>query len=218
MALALMSTTSAIKAGPRKLYTLLGPDSQFYASPYQAPYGGHSGVKLFGKLDCPSALMHIRRGHYVDQRVFFASFMDALALGYRACRRCSKDFPSVSYPYVPKPKPTPQDVEELWAGEAKYPLGFPISNDRAHQLIQGLIDEVELSGHPQLNRLIDRAILGGVKAIHLYTTGKSRIHIYAAIDSISRVGRVLDSGYLFDTRAELEPRWLIRLSLIEYEN
>ena len=34
--------------------------------------GGHRGTKIYGRLDCPSALRAIARGGYVKYRVFFA--------------------------------------------------------------------------------------------------------------------------------------------------
>ncbi len=45
-------------------------------------------MKLYGRLDCPSALRHIAAGHYVDHRVFFADEATAIAAGYRPCGKC----------------------------------------------------------------------------------------------------------------------------------
>ncbi|MGW2512713.1 hypothetical protein ACWC0A_25645 [Streptomyces scopuliridis] len=41
-----------------------------------------------GRLDCPSALRAIARGHYRRYRVFFADESAAVAAGYRPCAVC----------------------------------------------------------------------------------------------------------------------------------
>jgi len=50
--------------------------------------GGHRGLKIFGRLDCPSALRFIAAGMYVGHRVFFADSTTAIAAGYRPCAKC----------------------------------------------------------------------------------------------------------------------------------
>jgi methylphosphotriester-DNA--protein-cysteine methyltransferase len=50
--------------------------------------GGHRGTKIYGRMDCPSALRAIGRGGYVKYRVFFADETAAIAAGYRPCARC----------------------------------------------------------------------------------------------------------------------------------
>jgi methylphosphotriester-DNA--protein-cysteine methyltransferase len=50
--------------------------------------GGHRGTKIYGRLDCASALRAIARGGYVKYRVFFADEVAAIAAGYRPCGRC----------------------------------------------------------------------------------------------------------------------------------
>jgi hypothetical protein len=69
-------------------YTLLGPDRKPYASPAPGAFGGHRGGKIYGRLDCPSALRAIRKGGYVENRVFFADEATAIAAGYRPCATC----------------------------------------------------------------------------------------------------------------------------------
>lgn len=49
---------------------------------------GHRRLKIYGRLDCPSALRWLARGHYARHRVFFAREADAVAAGYRPCARC----------------------------------------------------------------------------------------------------------------------------------
>jgi len=51
--------------------------------------GGNRWLKIYGRLDCPSALRWIARGHYVRHRVFFADEATARAAGYRPCRVCA---------------------------------------------------------------------------------------------------------------------------------
>lgn len=50
--------------------------------------GGHRGTRIYGRLDCPSALRAIANGGYVTHRVFFADEHAAVAAGYRPCARC----------------------------------------------------------------------------------------------------------------------------------
>jgi methylphosphotriester-DNA--protein-cysteine methyltransferase len=50
--------------------------------------GGHRGTKIYGRLDCPSALRAIANGGYVKYRVFFTTEADAVAAGYRPCAVC----------------------------------------------------------------------------------------------------------------------------------
>jgi methylphosphotriester-DNA--protein-cysteine methyltransferase len=53
--------------------------------------GGHRATRIYGRLDCPTALRAIERGGYVTQRVFFADEAEAIAAGYRPCARCMPD-------------------------------------------------------------------------------------------------------------------------------
>ena len=68
-------------------YTLLGPDGP-YQSRVPGTLGGHRRRRVYGRLDCPSALRWIGQGHYVRHRVFFADEATAVATGYRPCARC----------------------------------------------------------------------------------------------------------------------------------
>jgi methylphosphotriester-DNA--protein-cysteine methyltransferase len=69
-------------------FTLLGPDGRPYRSRRRGVLGGHRRSRIYGRLDCPSALRAIERGGYVGNRVFFASEADARAAGYRPCGVC----------------------------------------------------------------------------------------------------------------------------------
>ena len=48
-------------------------------------------LKIYGRLDCPSALRHIEKGNYAKHRVFFADEQVAKAAGYRPCGICMKE-------------------------------------------------------------------------------------------------------------------------------
>jgi hypothetical protein len=76
------------------VYRLVGPDGAPYLSTEPGTLGGHRRTKVYGRLDCPSALRWIERGHYVRHRVFFASASDAVAAGYRPCRVCRPPTPT----------------------------------------------------------------------------------------------------------------------------
>jgi hypothetical protein len=72
------------------LFKLIGTDGKPYLSPVPGLLGGTSGGKLYGRLDCWSALAAIKRkpGSYERQRVFFADEATAIAAGYRPCAKC----------------------------------------------------------------------------------------------------------------------------------
>jgi hypothetical protein len=72
----------------RKLYRLVGADGRELLSPTPGELGGHRRQRIYGRLDCPSALRWIARGHYVSQRVFFVDEASAIGAGYRPCARC----------------------------------------------------------------------------------------------------------------------------------
>ncbi|MFD4599226.1 Ada metal-binding domain-containing protein [Streptomyces sp. NPDC058464] len=83
-----MTPARPVADEPGHTYTLLGPDGQPYPSPTPGTLGGHRRGRLYGRLDCPSALRAIARGHYVGHRVFFADETTAIAAGYRPCAVC----------------------------------------------------------------------------------------------------------------------------------
>ena len=72
-------------------FRLIGADGEPCRSDRPGAFGGHSRLKGYGRLDCPSALRWIARGHYVRYRVFFADEASAVAAGYRPCARCLPD-------------------------------------------------------------------------------------------------------------------------------
>ena len=76
-----------------KQYKLLGPDGKQYLSETPGTLGGNGKLKIYGRLDCPSALSTIRRfpGSYEKSRVFFADEKTALAAGFRPCGNCLRE-------------------------------------------------------------------------------------------------------------------------------
>ncbi len=74
-----------------KKYILTDRNGNKYESNVPGKFGGHSKLKIYGKLDCPSALRHIANGNYVKHRVFFADEETAIAAGYRPCYYCMRD-------------------------------------------------------------------------------------------------------------------------------
>jgi len=77
--------------------------------------GGHRGTKIYGRLDCPSALRAIARGGYVKYRVFFADEAAAIAAGYRPCARCMperyRDWKAKESARRQRPRTTPVDAK-----------------------------------------------------------------------------------------------------------
>ncbi|GAA5016117.1 Ada metal-binding domain-containing protein [Actinopolymorpha pittospori] len=74
--------------GGVRAYTLVGPDGRPYRSDVPGELGGHRGSRIYGRLDCPSALRARARGGYTRSRVFFADEATAIAAGYRPCGVC----------------------------------------------------------------------------------------------------------------------------------
>ena len=75
----------------QKKYRLLDETGKEYLSDTPGTLGGHKKLKIYGRLDCPSALRYIAKGQYVQHRVFFADEKTAVAAGYRPCGVCMKE-------------------------------------------------------------------------------------------------------------------------------
>ena len=52
--------------------------------------GGNRASRIYGRLDCPSAVRALRLG-YAKRRVFFADEAAAIAAGYRPCAVCMRE-------------------------------------------------------------------------------------------------------------------------------
>lgn len=74
--------------GEAQRWWLVGPDGRSRESAVPGRFGGHRRSRIYGRLDCPSALRALARGGYVTNRVFFLDEPSALAAGYRPCAVC----------------------------------------------------------------------------------------------------------------------------------
>ena len=72
-------------------YTLTGPDGRPYPSATPGTLGGYRCGRLYGRLDCRSALRALAAGGYRTDRVFFSDAATAVAAGYRPCAVCLRD-------------------------------------------------------------------------------------------------------------------------------
>lgn len=73
-----------------KTYNLTSSGNKTYQSKIPGTLGGNKRLKIYGKLDCPSALRHIANGYYIKNRVFFENEEIAIKAGYRPCGICMK--------------------------------------------------------------------------------------------------------------------------------
>jgi methylphosphotriester-DNA--protein-cysteine methyltransferase len=71
-----------------KKWRLIGADGNSYDSNQAGSLGGHRRSRIYGRLDCRTALQAIARGGYVKNRVFFLNQADAEGAGYRPCAVC----------------------------------------------------------------------------------------------------------------------------------
>ncbi|MFQ3555871.1 Ada metal-binding domain-containing protein [Streptomyces gramineus] len=77
---------------PAKTYTLLDAAGRPYRSTTKGLWGGHRGSRIYGRLDCPTALLALARSTgYAHRRVFFTDEATAAAAGFRPCGACCKD-------------------------------------------------------------------------------------------------------------------------------
>jgi hypothetical protein len=74
-----------------KKYTLIGADGKLFDSEAPGTLGGYRPAKIYGSLDCRSALKAIEKGGYAKHRVFFLDESSAVAAGYRPCAKCMPD-------------------------------------------------------------------------------------------------------------------------------
>lgn len=73
-----------------KQYRLIGPDGQEVLSPVPGTLGGNRRRRIYGRLDCRSAIRALSAG-YAQHRVFFADEAAAIAAGYRPCGTCMRE-------------------------------------------------------------------------------------------------------------------------------
>ena len=68
-----------------KLYKIL-KNGAIINSPIPGKYAGWRPGRIFGRLDCKSG-MRMKKAN----RVFFHTYEDAIAAGYRPCKKCEPD-------------------------------------------------------------------------------------------------------------------------------
>lgn len=74
-----------------KKYKLLDASGDVYESITPGLLGGNKKLKIYGRLDCPSANRWIEKDYYIDNRVFFENEETAIKAGYRPCAICMKE-------------------------------------------------------------------------------------------------------------------------------
>ena len=74
-----------------KQFKLLNSKGAEYLSNIPGTIGGNKKLKIYGRLDCPSAKKWIEKGYYISNRVFFENEDTAIAAGYRPCAKCMPD-------------------------------------------------------------------------------------------------------------------------------
>lgn len=75
-----------------KTYQLLGEDRQIYSSGIPGSLGGNGQMKIYGQLNCSSAMRAVAAGNtYQKHRVFFADEATAIGAGYRPCGNCMRE-------------------------------------------------------------------------------------------------------------------------------
>ncbi|KOP81168.1 Ada metal-binding domain-containing protein [Cytobacillus solani] len=79
---------STVNRNSKTTFTLLGSDMRPYQSDTSGVFGGNRQSKLYGRLDCPSALRAIAKGGYIKHRVFFPDEQTAISAGFRPCAVC----------------------------------------------------------------------------------------------------------------------------------
>ena len=86
--LLLLNNLKKITQQLNKKYKLLDSNGRIYESEIPGTIGGNKKLKIYGRLDCPSARRWIEKGYYINNRVFFENEEIAILAGYRPCAVC----------------------------------------------------------------------------------------------------------------------------------
>ena len=70
-----------------RVWLLVGRDGRSWESRQPGTLGGHRGNRIYGRLDCRTALRAVANGGYVAQRVFFLDAATARAAGWSTSYR-----------------------------------------------------------------------------------------------------------------------------------
>src|SRR5262249_10697640 len=74
--------------GLKRTWRLIGPDGKPYERDVPGALGGHSGGRIYGRVNCPAALRALARGGYVSRRGFFFDEGQAPGPRYPPCGAC----------------------------------------------------------------------------------------------------------------------------------
>lgn len=76
-----------------KTYHLIDAAGHTYESETPGTLGGYrrGAKRIYGRLDCASAVRHLAKGHYAAHRVFFKDEETAIAAGFRPCGVCMRE-------------------------------------------------------------------------------------------------------------------------------
>ena len=74
----------------QRKYKLIDSNGVKYLSDTPGTLGGNKKLKIYGRLDCPSANRWIKKGYYIQNRVFFKDEESTIKAGYRPCAVCMK--------------------------------------------------------------------------------------------------------------------------------
>lgn len=86
--LLLWSPSEELEKNP---YIITNQNGKQELSPIPGTLGGHKKLKIYGRLNCPSANRHLAKGQYAKYRVFFKDEESAIDAGYRPCAVCMPD-------------------------------------------------------------------------------------------------------------------------------
>ena len=84
----LYNLKQAIRMSEGKKFKLTDEHGKIYLSDTPGQLGGHKKLKIYGRLDCPSANRWVEKGKYANFRVFFADEETAIKAGFRPCGIC----------------------------------------------------------------------------------------------------------------------------------
>lgn len=84
----LYNLKQAIRQSQGIQFRLIDSSGKEYLSSIPGMLGGNKKLKIYGRLDCPSAKKWIEKGYYISNRVFFENEDIAIAARYRPCAIC----------------------------------------------------------------------------------------------------------------------------------
>lgn len=74
-----------------KIFKLINDNGEIEESSEPGNLGGNRDLRIYGRLDCWSANIYVKKGSYQKARVFFKDEATAIAAGYRPCGHCMRE-------------------------------------------------------------------------------------------------------------------------------